>query len=225
MVISQFLLVIFTPIVSLIGIVTNLFVLLTIVNKKNRSELKEKHYTYMAINSISNILILVIQILSLINECQYPFGIFCSSVRKYMFVQYFKIIIVETFSSFLRLVSNLTYVDECLKKYNDEQVINQLLSSQTNGFCENIEFYVIFHENMDLSKHTEDHLWPESTKITDYLNQVRMRTIQELRKAQEDALEFYKLNLSRFKSELSNNKKNIDELRSELFAEKFYFQV
>ena len=110
MVISQFLLVIFTPIVCFIGIFANLFAFLTIINKKNRTELKEKHYTYMAINSISNILILSIQILSLINECQYPFGIFCSSVRKYKFVQYFKIIVVETCSSFLRLFSNFTYV-------------------------------------------------------------------------------------------------------------------
>ena len=51
-----------------------------------------------------------------------------------------------------------------------------------------------------------------------------MKTIEELRKAQEDTLEYYRLNSSRFKSELSNEK-NIDELRSELFAEKFFFQI
>ena len=133
---------------------------------------------------------------------------------------------IEIITHFDNLINRVDIdIDECLKKYNDEQVINQLLSSQTNGFREYIEFYVRLHKNTDLSKHTEDHVWPESTKITDYLNQVRMRTIQELRKAQEDALEFYKLNIPRFKSDQSNNKKNIDELRSELFAEKFYFQV
>jgi hypothetical protein len=51
-----------------------------------------------------------------------------------------------------------------------------------------------------------------------------MTTIEKLRKAQEETLEYYKLNSSRFKSEL-NDEKNIDELRSELFAEKYYFQV
>ena len=133
MVISQFLLVIFTPIVSFIGIITNLLTFLTIVNKKNRSELKEKHYTYMAINSISNILILVIQILSLINECQYPFGIFCSSVRKYMFTQYFKIIVVETCSSFLRLVSNLTYVAFSINRIS---LVGNKVNTNNNGFFE-----------------------------------------------------------------------------------------
>jgi hypothetical protein len=47
-----------------------------------------------------------------------------------------------------------------------------------------------------------------------------MKTIEELRKAQEETIEYYKLNSARFKSELTKEK-NIDELRSELFAEKF----
>ena len=67
-------------------------------------------------------------------------------------------------------------------------------------------------------------LWPESTKVIDYLKQIRMSSIEELRKAQEDTLDFYKLNSSRFKSSLTNAK-TIDELKSELFAENFYFQV
>ena len=110
MIISQFLLVIFTPIVSLFGVVTNLLVVLTVIDKKNRKQLKEKQYTYMALNSLSNLLILSIQILALVNECQYPFGIFCSSIRKYKLVQYFKIIFVEMISAFLRLISNFTYL-------------------------------------------------------------------------------------------------------------------
>ena len=110
MIISQFLLVIFTPIVCLFGIVTNTLIVITVIHKKNRKELKEKQYTYMAINSITNILILFIQILSLMNECQYPFGIFCSSIRKYPVIQYFKIVFGETVSSFLRLISNFTYL-------------------------------------------------------------------------------------------------------------------
>ena len=110
MIISKFLLVIFTPIICLFGIVTNTLIVITVVHKKNRKELKEKQYTYMAINSITNILILFIQILSLMNECQYPFGIFCSSIRKYPVIQYFKIIFGETVSSFLRLISNFTYL-------------------------------------------------------------------------------------------------------------------
>ena len=60
--------------------------------------------------------------------------------------------------------------------------------------------------------------------VVEYLNQIRMRTIEELKNAQEKTIEYYKLNSHRFKSELTNEKK-IDELKSELFSEKFYFQV
>ena len=51
-----------------------------------------------------------------------------------------------------------------------------------------------------------------------------MKTIEELRKAQEDTLEDYKLNSSRFKSELSDEK-NTEQLRSEIFADNYYFQI
>ena len=64
----------------------------------------------------------------------------------------------------------------------------------------------------------------ESFQAIDYLNQIRMRTIEELKKEQEETLEKYKLNSARFKSELSEGK-SIEELRKELFDEKFYFQV
>ena len=108
MIISQFLLDVFTPLLSVFGIVTNLIVIVVVL--KSKKILKEKQYVYMAINSVSNIFVFLIQLLSLMNECQYPFGIYCSSVRKLLFVQYFKIIFTEAVSSFFRLISNFTYV-------------------------------------------------------------------------------------------------------------------
>ena len=54
-------------------------------------------------------------------------------------------------------------------------------------------------------------LWSEETKVVDYLNQVRMRTIEELRKGQEEALESYK--------------SQKDDSKRELYPDKFYFQV
>ena len=50
-----------------------------------------------------------------------------------------------------------------------------------------------------------------------------MKTIVEMKNAQKETLEYYKLNSERFKSELIEEK-NLEELRNELFAEKFYFQ-
>ena len=130
MIITQLLVVIFTQLVCIFGIFTNMLIILTVVHKKNRKELKEKQYTYMAINSASNILILFIQILSLMNECEYyPFGIFCSSIRKYPFVQYFKIVVGETVSAFLRLFSNFTYLAFLINRLS-------LVGVNNSGFIE-----------------------------------------------------------------------------------------
>ena len=84
-------------------------------------------------------------------------------------------------------------------------------------------FDVEFFETIDSSKANLES-WPESTKVVDYLKQIRMKTIQELKNAQEETLEYYKLNSERFKSEITKEK-NIEVLKSESFAEKFYFQV
>ena len=84
-----------------------------------------------------------------------------------------------------------------------------------------VKFYVGFRNKNNTS---DNNIWPESTKVIDYLNQVRTGTIEELRKAQDLCLENYKLNSSNFKS-IQTDKISIDELKSELFAEKFYFQV
>lgn len=108
-VISQFLLILFTPLICLFGIVTNILVILVVVKKQNRKELKEKQYSYMAINSASNIIVCFIEVISLMGECQYPFGIFCSTIRR-VFVQYLKIILVETVSSCFRLISNFSFL-------------------------------------------------------------------------------------------------------------------
>ena len=49
-------------------------------------------------------------------------------------------------------------------------------------------------------------------KVVDYLKQIRMKTIEELKNAQKETLEYYKLNSERFRSELTKK----EELKSEL---------
>lgn len=110
MIATQLMLVIFQFLTSIFGIVTSSLVIVVILHKETRKTLKEKQYTYMAINGLFNFLIFLIHAISLINECDRPFGIFCSSIREKAFVQYFKIVFVECFSSFLSLLSNFSYV-------------------------------------------------------------------------------------------------------------------
>ena len=58
--------------------------------------------------------------------------------------------------------------------------------------------------------------WSKSTKVVDYLNQVRERTIDELRKAQKDSLEYLR-SKSCDLNQLRESK-DVEEMKSRLFA-------
>ena len=136
---------------------------------------------------------------------------------------------IEIINHFDNLINRIDIdIDSSIEKFNDQQLLGDLLTSSENDRRDfknrNFYFELKIFDKTDSSSERNLDSWPKTTKVVDYLNQVRMKTIEELRKAQEDTLEYYKLNSSRFKSELTKEK-NIDELRSELFAEKYYFQI
>ena len=135
---------------------------------------------------------------------------------------------IEIINHFDNLINRIDIdIDSSIEKYNDQKLLGEIVKSfQNKGLLFRRifdHFRVEFFDKIDSSKPNLNS-WPESTKVVDYLKQIRMKTIEELKKAQEETLEYYNRNSDRLKSELINEK-NIDELRSELFAEKFYFQV
>ena len=98
-------------ILSIFGIVTNLLIIVTISSKKNREEFKTcKHYNYLRLNSICSCLILLIRFISWLNQCIYPFQVFCPLIRKTVFMQYFKIIVEEVLMTALKFMNNFTYI-------------------------------------------------------------------------------------------------------------------
>ena len=102
---------------ALIGILTNLLVVIIVKHKDNKETFKDlKHYSYLYLNSVFNIIILVIWILSWINECFYPFEAFCPEIRKVQLIQYFKIIFKEVIVNLLKFLSNFTYVAFALNR-------------------------------------------------------------------------------------------------------------
>lgn len=105
---AKFALLILTPVICFLGLVSNLLIIYTVSYKPNEKDLKERQYKYMRLNSASNTLILLIASMNMINECDYDF--FCSNVRRSQVSQYFKIVFAEYFMNLLRLVSNFTYV-------------------------------------------------------------------------------------------------------------------
>ena len=138
---------------------------------------------------------------------------------------------IEIINHFDQLIHKVDIdIEDTLEKYNENQYIgelnyiNQIDELDIIYYWDKGKFNIEFFDDIRISIHQIQSLWPESTKVIDYLKQVRMISIEELRKAQEDTLEYYKHNSFRFKSELSNDK-NLDRLKSLLFANKFLFQV
>ena len=136
---------------------------------------------------------------------------------------------IEIINHFDKLINRVDIdFEESLEKYNTQQVIGKLEISdweQALFYMQPCNFDIDFVKTVGdtSSRQQAVELWSESTKVIDYLKQIQISSIQELRKAQEDSLEYYKLNSSRIKSEL--NLENKEQLKSQLFADKFYFQV
>ena len=137
-----------------------------------------------------------------------------------------KIEIINHFDDLIQRVD--IDIEESLKKYNENQVLGDLQCFQVKNrllrdfrfiFFNFVECETTTQSNKNKREQTVNQ-WSESTKVVDYLNQIRMTTIEELRKEQKESVE----NSSRFKSLINADLTN-EEKRSELFAEKFYFQV
>ena len=126
---------------------------------------------------------------------------------------------IEIINYFDNMINKIDIdIDSSIEKYNDQQLLSEILKSyEKNRMAFKNRYFNLDVNFVDTKENLNS--WPESTKVVDYLKQVRLKTIQELKNAQEETIKYYKLNSERFKS------KEKEELKSELFAEKFYFQV
>ena len=138
---------------------------------------------------------------------------------------------IEIINHFDNLINRIDIdIDSSIEMFNDQQLLSEIRTNFEKNRKE--LWHIFFYFNIKFFDHTIDssepnlNSWPESMKVIDCLKEIRTKTIQELKNAQKETLENYKLNNSeRFKS-LLTKEKNIEEiLKSELFAEKFYFQV
>ena len=105
---------------------------------------------------------------------------------------------IEIINHFDDLVNRIDIdIDSSLENVNGEQLLSELLtSSGTNRRdfeTRNEDFKARFFDAIDSSNSNRNRdSWPETTKVVDYLKQVRMKTIEELRKVQEETLEYSK---------------------------------
>ena len=64
------------------------------------------------------------------------------------------------------------------------------------------------------------------SQVDEYINKVRQKAIDEIRKVQDETLEYYNANKEKFKVDRKNlTEEKLKELKSQLFATKFCFLV
>ena len=128
---------------------------------------------------------------------------------------------IEIINHFDELINQVDIdIEESLKKYNDNQLLGEMLFKER--IVDSKFKLELYSDSCKLQEESAIE-WSESTKVVDYLNQIRMRTIEELRKEQKESVE----NSSQFnhlREEITDENKR-EELKSQLFADKFYFQV
>ena len=133
-------------------------------------------------------------------------------------------------------------IEESIRKYGENQSIGKLECFQflkrdfKDYHCKfKLDYFIRFkisstfgftseEDRLNAWEHFDDQFsFRKSTKLVDYLNRIRTRTIEELRKVQIEKVE-NSSNFDHLKVEITNET-NIDELKSQLFSDKFHFQV
>ena len=91
---------------AFLGLITNAIVLIVILMKENTDLFKQyKEYSYLYLNSIFCIIIMVIELLSWLTECYYPIELFCPKIRNH-----FKVLIKECLITLSRFMFSFTYI-------------------------------------------------------------------------------------------------------------------
>ena len=112
------LLVIANPILCCLSVITNSLTIIVICNKSKKKDFKDQMYKLMILNAMFNIFFCLISITKLGNECIYYYwSIFCSSVYQSVFMQYFKIIVVDFLGNTIRTCCGLSYLAFSLSRF------------------------------------------------------------------------------------------------------------
>lgn len=92
--------------VNLFGLITNSILVYLIWNKTAKDIFKDlKHYQYLGMIAIFNLIILTIDILSWLSDCKKTLKLFCPETRRFIALQFFKV----GFSFFILIRDSLLY--------------------------------------------------------------------------------------------------------------------
>ena len=129
-----------------------------------------------------------------------------------------KLLIVDYYDSIISQID--IYIEELLEKYNEDDVLKKNRKEKDSFKLDtSINPYKIEYQN-----ELKINITPGSTKVHDYLNQVRSKAIEEIKKAKDENLERYEINKEKYKYDRNNlTVETFQEMKNELFKEKFCF--
>jgi hypothetical protein len=105
------LLVIGSPIICGLSLITNCLTIAVIRNKCKKKDFKNQMYNLIILNASFNISYCLIMILKLGNECIFHYwSIFCSAIYQTDFMQYSKLLLVNFLGNALRTSISLSYL-------------------------------------------------------------------------------------------------------------------
>ena len=128
-----------SPVISILGLVTNIMVIIIIRIYKNKTKGTKdlRLYDFIVLNAISNICIFSIELIGLMNQCTDYF--WCSPISYSQGAQYYKKIVGELINTFFIFMSNFTHVAFLLSRLsligNKHGKIVTSISSKTSD-CE-----------------------------------------------------------------------------------------
>jgi hypothetical protein len=105
------------PVLSILGIITNLLTMIVLKRAFAKNEMKDNMYKHVFFNSIFNLLFCVLSLFKLINVCIFDSTIFCSSIYYYVPIQYFKIIFILFFGNVIKLCCNFSYISFTFSRF------------------------------------------------------------------------------------------------------------
>lgn len=126
------------------------------------------------------------------------------------------IVIVNHFSNLIQQID--IEFEASLEKHKEDKLLRGFQVKDGENFKDDPKFKIDYFDRFQSPIQ-----YSESTKVVDYLSKLRMKAIEKLKNAQEEILEQYSLNSSNFN--FNNSELTKEQKLSQLFAEKFCFQV
>ena len=140
-----------------------------------------------------------------------------------------KLLITDHYDKLIQQVD--IYIEELLEKYNENDLLPEdneeisLLEHTSNDFYDKDEYKDPYESKYEYEMSKLD-VTPGATRIRDYLELIRSKSIEELKKAEKETLDSYEINKLLYKYDRVNlTVDRVEEMKRNIFKDKFCFML